>query len=417
MVVVSPLIQTKQNVTFTAYNSTEITERYFVNVVAEDNAASSIYLDGNPIPFTSLPNSGYSYAQVKIRQGSHTLYSSEAEKGFIAYVYGFGLYESYGYGAGYNLDIQLDLGYGYLKNDSLEICKGSSIELEAGAFFDTYLWSTGETTRIIKASKSGKYKVTASTSDGCQLSDSVYIKSTGPGINLGNDTVTCGNGELVLDASPYFQKYKWQDHSTNQTFPIYKTGDYTVTVSDDKGCEASDMIHVDVLTPNLAFTPNFNTVTIEHPEVSFINQTEGAINYFWDFGDGQTSTETNPIHRYSKSGTYRVVLQATSQFYCTDAIEKTVKVIPFNFYIPNAFRPESDIPENRVFQPILNAVDRNSYQFRIFNRLGSIIFETRNPDAGWNGTNSEPGVYAWIIQYFDIQGYEHMQKGNVMLVR
>jgi hypothetical protein len=419
MVVVSPLVQTKQNVTFTAYNSTEITDRYFVNVVAKDISTPFIYLDGNPIPFTSLPNSGYSYAQVKITQGSHTIYSSRENMGFIAYVYGFGLYESYGYGAGYNLDIQLDLGYGYLKNDSLEICKGSSVELEAGAFFDNYLWSTGETTRLIKACKSGKYKVTASTNYDCELSDSVYIKLAGPEINLGNDTVTCGNGDLVLDASPNFHTYKWQDHSTNQTFPIFKTGDYSVIVTDNKGCAATDTIHVDVLTPSIDFTPNNSIVTIEHPEISFINQTEGAKNYSWNFGDGSTSTETNPTHKYSEPGTYLVALQATSPFDCTDAIEKTIKVIPFNFYIPNAFRPNSDIPKNRIFQPILNiaSVDPKNYQFRIFNRLGSTIFESQNPDLGWEGTNAEQGVYVWIVKYLDIQGYEHLQKGTVMLVR
>jgi hypothetical protein len=96
-----------------------------------------------------------------------------------------------------------------------------------------------------------------------------------------------------------------------------------------------------------------------------------------------------------------------------------VEVIPVQFFIPNAFRPDSDIPENRIFQPILNiaSVDPKNYQFRIFNRHGSTIFESGNPETGWNGTNSEQGVYVWIVQYLDIQGYEHSQKGTVMLVR
>jgi hypothetical protein len=99
-----------------------------------------------------------------------------------------------------------------------------------------------------------------------------------------------------------------------------------------------------------------------------------------------------------------------------------VKIIPFSFFVPNAFRPDSDIAENRIFLPIREGIDPEKYQFEIFNRLGSKVFNTRNPEIGWagilpNNSKADPGVYVWIVKYSDIQGYEHLQKGTVMLVR
>lgn len=417
MVVISPLIQTKQNVTFVAYNSFEITDRYFVNVIAKNDALPYISLDGISIIFTSVPKSGYSYAQVPIHQGNHLLQSSQDGKGFIAYVYGFGGYDSYGYGAGYNLDIQLDLGFKYLMNDSLPICNGTELKLEAGAYFDNYLWSTGENKPVILATKAGKYKITASTIEGCVLSDSVFIKVIKPNLYLGNDTTICAEDSKVLDAGNNFKSYLWQNRSTNQTLTVFETGDYSVTVTNELGCKATDTIHVEVLNPYVSFTPKNNEVTINHPEITFINETVGATEYFWDFGDGSVSAEFNPTHRYERLGKYQVNLKATSETGCTSNFSTEIEVVKLNFKIPNAFRPDSDIPENRIFKPVMKAIRTDNYNFKIFNRVGSIVFETNNPENGWDGIEFEPGLFVWMVKYTDIQGYSYTTNGTVMLVK
>jgi len=46
--------------------------------------------------------------------------------------------------------------------------------------------------------------------------------------------------------------------------------------------------------------------------INFVNQSEKAENFLWDFGDGSTSDDINPTHRYVQSGTYAVVLSAIS---------------------------------------------------------------------------------------------------------
>ncbi|MEM1216407.1 MAG: PKD domain-containing protein, partial [Bacteroidota bacterium] len=58
------------------------------------------------------------------------------------------------------------------------------------------------------------------------------------------------------------------------------------------------------------------TVPEEQPvaqPVNFTNQTEQAQTYLWDFGDGNTSTDVSPEHRYFNSGTYTVKLTATNE--------------------------------------------------------------------------------------------------------
>lgn len=56
--------------------------------------------------------------------------------------------------------------------------------------------------------------------------------------------------------------------------------------------------------------------------VHFTNKSTGTgtLNYVWDFGDGQTATEANPVHTYSVTGTYSVKLLVRNQTGCTDSI-------------------------------------------------------------------------------------------------
>lgn len=48
-------------------------------------------------------------------------------------------------------------------------------------------------------------------------------------------------------------------------------------------------------------------------EVTFINKSKNATAYSWDFGDGETSTEQNPVHEYDAYGVYTVKLSVTGE--------------------------------------------------------------------------------------------------------
>lgn len=424
MIIISPVIQKINDITFEAYGSELITDIFFVNIITLTSEVEAILYDGNGIQsyFRPFPDGNYSYAQVPIAKGTHRLNNDHPEGGFLAFVYGFGPLndtESYGYGVGFNLDIQLDIA-GTLHNDTIVICPGIEYELDAGNYFNIYNWSNGSTGSSIMVSEEGQYWVTASTKLGCVKSDTVYIKVDHPKIDLGKDTGSCNPGEIVLDAGPAFETYLWQDGSTSQTFIVQTTGQYIITGTNSFGCKASDTVEVFVFDP--AFSQNFTVATDLHPDISFFNQTEHAVSYLWDFGDGETSEVKNPVHHYNSVGEYIVVLQATSNDGCIETTNSIVKIIPFKLFTPNAFRPDSEISENRIFRPVSEGIDPENYKFQIFNRVGSTVFETQNPEACWDGnmpnaTPAGPAIYVWVVKFMDLQGYHHIQKGTVMLVR
>jgi PKD repeat protein len=76
--------------------------------------------------------------------------------------------------------------------------------------------------------------------------------------------------------------------------------------------------------PNYGLSANA-TVQLTDTVAAFTNTSSGAASYTWSFGDGNTSTETNPVHTYASAGTYTVTLTA----YAANGIcssEKTFEV-------------------------------------------------------------------------------------------
>ena len=424
MIILSPVSQKVNDVTFEAYETSLVRNIFFVNIITLSSEVANIRLDGLNISsfFKNYPDGKYAYAQVPVTAGTHRLRNPDKYGGFLAYVYGFGDNddtESYGYGVGFNLDIQLEIGGSFSPvNDTILICRGDAITLEAGEYFASYEWSTGETTQNIVASEEGMYRVTATTLAGCRKTDSLFVRVDSPKLYLGNDTTVCLPGELTLTAPEGFNNYLWQDGSASNTFIIDETGSYSLEVTNKNGCKTSDTIFVKVLMPYISFKPDFDTITTDHPIVNFNNETIGNLKYEWNFGDGKYSSEVNPTHQYpDELKIWKVSLKATNEFGCTDSISSKITVVPSTFLVPNAFRPSSDLEENRTFKPTISAVDQAHYQLKIFSRSGAMIYESNHPDKGWTGENAEQGLYVWTVKYLDIQGYPHNQKGTVMLLR
>lgn len=88
-------------------------------------------------------------------------------------------------------------------------------------------------------------------------------------------------------------------------------------------------------------------------------------------------------------------------------------------FMPNAFRPNGGVTP--VFKPLIQFANYDDYSMIIFNRWGEILFQTSNPDEGWDGTANErevpQDVYSYIVRMKSLNGLELERKGTVLLLR
>jgi PKD repeat protein len=174
--------------------------------------------------------------------------------------------------------------------------------------------------------------------------------------------------------------------------------------------------------PYAKFIPEHEIVLLDNSTLNFKNTSENAVNYYWDFGDSVSSQEISPTHSYTGVGKYHVQLISESDLSCADTFGVDIQVIPSVTYSPNAFRPDSEIPENKTFMPVGAGVDETRFSLKIYNRWGSLVFETESLYNPWNGTlkngdDAPSGNYVWISEYFDIQGLKRVEKGQILLIR
>lgn len=143
-----------------------------------------------------------------------------------------------------------------------------------------------------------------------------------------NPDVNFTNGTTANDASASFT-YAWDfgdgnaSTSTNPTHQYSSGGSYTVTLiatNTNGGLKDTITHNVTVnIKPKAAFSSalDYGGDIYANPDVNFTNGTtandaSASFTYAWDFGDGNTSTATNPSHQYSAGGTYTVTLISTN---------------------------------------------------------------------------------------------------------
>jgi gliding motility-associated-like protein len=191
---------------------------------------------------------------------------------------------------------------------------------------------------------------------------------------------------------------------------------YDVTVTDSCGTTVTKTIVVDVMPTNA----DFDYFYIENRVIKFLDQSSAdAIDWRWDFGDGNVSTDQNPLHNYADTGLYRVTLIIENKYGCTDTITKIVRAYPdYALYVPNAFTPNGD-DVNENFSGLGQGF--TNYEMYIFNRWGEQIFKSTDYATRWNGRDksgqiSPQGIYVYLIKIKTPPGDEYTLRGSVALI-
>jgi len=247
---------------------------------------------------------------------------------------------------------------------------------------------------------------------------------------LQDSTAICrGDGGVALNPDGGFSgaTYVWMPpdfldnpNSPNPTSTPDTTTTYTVVITDATGfCQIEQTVTV-IVSPDVTVTPVIDTI-FKGSSVQITATENGTYTYVWsppDFLDDPTIS--NPLSTPEESIVYTLVV--TDENGCF--VERSVTILvllpceePFVF-IPTGFTPNGD-GKNDTFKVIGNNLDE--IYLAVYNRWGELIFETRDPSAGWDGTYKgklmPPDAYGFYAIVKCVGGLEYFKKGNVTLLK
>jgi gliding motility-associated-like protein len=235
------------------------------------------------------------------------------------------------------------------------------------------------------------------------------------------DSLIPNSGNVTLGSTIYNQHIAgdiYLNTSTSGSFDVI----YSVVPTSINNCIGELFTITITVHPNPI--ANFTDICGSLP-ATLTNTSIGAVNYYWDMGDGSpilTSKDISYIYTIMDSMFYNIILIAETEFGCLDTASK-IFTPPLLFYVPNTFTPDGD-EFNNTFIPVFSNKNKvESIHLLIYNRWGEIVFESENIDFGWDGTYknriAQDGTYAWELIFTNnscIGKKEHLY-GHVNLIR
>ena len=304
------------------------------------------------------------------------------------------------------------------------------------------------TTTLINDSVAGRYIVRFDSSgtfpirmqvnnDGCVSNDMFYYVTVRPSpymaFTLKPDACV---GEVVNVALYYTSanvtNYTYDFDNGNIIYGTATGGPYGISWT-TPGTKLLKILGVTTGCPSRLFN---NSIRIHPmPDASFTASTlnicagdtirfkarslDSDVHYTWTpdnfFVDGNIYSALGTVYQQGY-----VKLTATSVYGCVSADSLYITAKPCcELFFPNVFSPNND-GHNDVFKPVTIG-HHEIANFRIVNRWGQTVFETKDEKHGWDGTfngrDQDVGTYYYYIKYICTGNQYQEQKGEVMLVR
>lgn len=198
----------------------------------------------------------------------------------------------------------------------------------------------------------------------------------------------------------------------------------TLKATTDAGCKAQKVKEEAMWvlpSPRARFLIDDPSPHMFEPVIPFTNLSEHSVRWLWDFDDGKTSEEFSPAHEFENSGDYEVSLVAYNEYLCADTAWKFMHIEPMTtLYIPRAFTPNGD-GDNDLFK-IGGFNEGKSFNIRIWDRWGHLMFESNDMNFTWDGRTSDNklapiGVYVYEITMMTSSDAYKQVKGEFSIIR
>lgn len=197
-----------------------------------------------------------------------------------------------------------------------------------------------------------------------------------------------------------------------------------LTVTSDKGCVGKAMdFPLQIFTkPSASFTSEYLLSRGMETDWKFTFTGSGADQLNWKFEDGQSDNGLAPVFKtFSTTGDFKVGLFASTANGCRDSAFSNIFLKPeLLMWLPNVFTPNVD-GLNDDFGPS-STFGLERYSFKIYDRWGSKVFDTDNPENRWNGLDPEgkpimEGVYGYELLFRYVDNKLYVYKGTVIVTR
>jgi gliding motility-associated-like protein len=433
MVLLNSIEQTRDTVTL--YNSRlQNIQRNFINIIARTDDVSLISVDGSNLlqmgqVFTDVGfESGFSFIQLEVENGAHTIISDGC--GVIATAYGYGEFESYAYsgGASFREINENPLPEGGCLNDTVFFnfnLPGERYSIE---------WDIGVTEPVFKTSfwhifdALGTYPARAIVYDECLMQSDTFDRemliSLRQALPPPDDVEICADETIELSAEDLpGATYEWHgpnDYFSEDQFPVIQnadtlfSGSYSV-IGIISGC-ATFPVFTDVIVHPLPLPVLGNdTIFCTRDGIQYLLDPGIYAAYLWQDGSRLS------FYQVEEQGTYQVTVE--DEFGCEGMDDiLIIEQCPTKLFLPNVFTPNGD-QRNDVFGVLGN--DIVSMHLQVHNRWGALIFETFDQNVMWDGqyrgADAPTGVYTWILSFEgfqeDASPFSDTRTGSVTLLR
>jgi gliding motility-associated-like protein len=250
------------------------------------------------------------------------------------------------------------------------------------------------------------------TPEGCEgtlVTDSVLVSI--PTVELGSDVILCGNATHTFILNHDFEKYKWNNFSSQATYLATNTEKVWVEVTNTIGCKASDTVLV-YKYGNPIVNLGRDTILCGN---SVLEINPGKFDsYVWSNGDAQSSIIVHP-------GDGNLSVTVTDVHGCKGSSE--IKILECSAdelfsNITNAFTPNNDDVHDTW---VINNIELYpNASIEVFDRWGRLVFSVDgNYQNDWDGTSN--GKKLPMDTYFYVINFKteniKTRKGTVTIVR
>lgn len=306
-----------------------------------------------------------------------------------------------------------------------------SLQVSGGA---SYQWINGGGSPLQNITQPGLVECEVTGANFCldTVSYEIFQDIVAPIVTISSShpEFDCFTSDITLTAGGNATGYTWANGlGTNPVINCNQSGLYSVTGLAANGCSTVESFNLSVnrFYPDSNFTYSPLEIWDDNPTISLDGPDQPDISYYWSV-NGEVVYDLNNVTFDLPSfthGDFEICLKAYFTDICQSEECQIVSIKEsFQIYIPTSFTPGSD-GINDGYRPVFSNDEMlESYQMEIFNRWGEKVFETDNPNRGWDGSFMNmgyfvpDGCYALIITYRSVLSDEkQIHKGQITFTR